>query len=107
MQFSTKMLCETYENIRCFQTETKQPNDLEGRRISDPAADERAAAVLDVPDFLSAVCLQDSVLAFWRHGMQGRSFKTNEVRLSRRISWRCESSDSEEFLSEAEEFFFS
>uniref|UniRef100_A0A667ZY06 non-specific serine/threonine protein kinase n=1 Tax=Myripristis murdjan TaxID=586833 RepID=A0A667ZY06_9TELE len=28
----------------------------------------------------SIVCLQDSVLAFWRHGMQGRSFKTNEVR---------------------------
>ncbi|XP_056292053.1 mitogen-activated protein kinase kinase kinase kinase 3-like isoform X5 [Pseudoliparis swirei] len=27
----------------------------------------------------ATVCLQDSVLAFWRHGMQGRSFKTNEV----------------------------
>uniref|UniRef100_A0A7N6AA98 non-specific serine/threonine protein kinase n=1 Tax=Anabas testudineus TaxID=64144 RepID=A0A7N6AA98_ANATE len=27
----------------------------------------------------SIVCLQDSVLAFWRHGMQGRGLKSNEV----------------------------
>lgn len=38
----------------------------------------RAGVGLMAPGFL-LVCLQDSVLAFWSHGMQGRSLDTNEV----------------------------
>uniref|UniRef100_UPI00358F34E6 mitogen-activated protein kinase kinase kinase kinase 5-like isoform X1 n=2 Tax=Myxine glutinosa TaxID=7769 RepID=UPI00358F34E6 len=30
-------------------------------------------------DIEDLVCLQDSILAFWKHGMQGRSFTSNEV----------------------------
>lgn len=33
------------------------------------------------------VCLQDSVLAFWSHGMQGRSLDTNEVSGLRDRTW--------------------
>ena len=45
--------------------------------------------------YIFSVCLQDSVLAFHKHGMQGRSFKANEVtqeicdksRLFRLLGW--------------------
>lgn len=42
----------------------------------------RAGAGLMAAGFL-LVCLQDSVLAFWSHGMQGRSLDTNEVSRTR------------------------
>lgn len=34
------------------------------------------------------MCLQDSVLAFWSHGMQGRSLDTNEVSVGFRTCCR-------------------
>lgn len=29
--------------------------------------------------YLCTACLQDSVLAFWKHGLQGRCLQTSEV----------------------------
>ncbi|KAG9484178.1 hypothetical protein GDO78_009865 [Eleutherodactylus coqui] len=37
----------------------------------------------------SIVCLQDSVLAFWKHGMQGRSFRSNEVISQTDTKYKC------------------
>ncbi|ELT98037.1 hypothetical protein CAPTEDRAFT_197561 [Capitella teleta] len=59
----------------CYENLVKVVN-LQGKLKSS----KRQAAELhfDFP-VESLVCLQDSVLAFHRHGMQGRNFKANEV----------------------------
>ncbi|XP_077401055.1 mitogen-activated protein kinase kinase kinase kinase 2 isoform X2 [Vanacampus margaritifer] len=43
-----------------------------------PSKELAAEMVFDFP-IETLVCLQDSVLAFWKHGLKGRSFRTNEV----------------------------
>uniref|UniRef100_A0A673ZH19 Mitogen-activated protein kinase kinase kinase kinase n=1 Tax=Salmo trutta TaxID=8032 RepID=A0A673ZH19_SALTR len=40
---------------------------------------EIASKGLEVIKLLFAVCLQDSVLAFWKHGLKGRSLHSDEV----------------------------
>ncbi|XP_071802348.1 mitogen-activated protein kinase kinase kinase kinase 5-like isoform X3 [Asterias amurensis] len=59
----------------CFDREVKVVN-LNGR----PKSSRKLSAELHF-DFVveNLVVLQDSVLAFHKHGMQGRSFRTNEV----------------------------
>uniref|UniRef100_A0A3Q2VU91 Mitogen-activated protein kinase kinase kinase kinase n=1 Tax=Haplochromis burtoni TaxID=8153 RepID=A0A3Q2VU91_HAPBU len=42
-------------------------------------SNKKLASELSFDFCIEAVCLQDSVLAFWKHGMQGKSFKSNEV----------------------------
>ncbi|KAM9222002.1 mitogen-activated protein kinase kinase kinase kinase 2 isoform 5-T5 [Dugong dugon] len=44
----------------------------------EPTATLAPELTFDFP-IETVVCLQDSVLAFWSHGMQGRSLDTNEV----------------------------
>ncbi|XP_074518095.1 mitogen-activated protein kinase kinase kinase kinase 2 isoform X2 [Halichoeres trimaculatus] len=43
-----------------------------------PSKDLAAEMVFDFP-IETLVCLQDSVLAFWKHGLKGKSFHSNEV----------------------------
>ncbi|XP_012580601.1 PREDICTED: mitogen-activated protein kinase kinase kinase kinase 2 [Condylura cristata] len=46
--------------------------------LGEPTAMLAPELTFDFP-IETVVCLQDSVLAFWSHGMQGRSLDTNEV----------------------------
>ncbi|ELR57576.1 Mitogen-activated protein kinase kinase kinase kinase 2, partial [Bos mutus] len=46
--------------------------------LGEPTATLAPVLTFDFP-IETVVCLQDSVLAFWSHGMQGRSLDTNEV----------------------------
>ncbi|XP_069374764.1 mitogen-activated protein kinase kinase kinase kinase 2 isoform X5 [Paralichthys olivaceus] len=43
-----------------------------------PSKELAAEMVFDFP-IETLVCLQDSVLAFWKHGLKGKSFHSNEV----------------------------
>ncbi|XP_078792726.1 mitogen-activated protein kinase kinase kinase kinase 2 isoform X4 [Oryzias latipes] len=43
-----------------------------------PSKEFTAEMIFDFP-IETLVCLQDSVLAFWKHGLKGRSFHSNEV----------------------------
>nr|XP_020450578.1 mitogen-activated protein kinase kinase kinase kinase 2 isoform X2 [Monopterus albus] len=43
-----------------------------------PSRELAAEMVFDFP-IETLVCLQDSVLAFWKHGLKGKSFHSNEV----------------------------
>ncbi|XP_034471229.1 mitogen-activated protein kinase kinase kinase kinase 2 isoform X5 [Hippoglossus hippoglossus] len=43
-----------------------------------PSKELAAEMVFDFP-IETLVCLQDSVLAFWKHGLKGKSFQSNEV----------------------------
>uniref|UniRef100_A0A3Q1H5V4 Mitogen-activated protein kinase kinase kinase kinase n=1 Tax=Anabas testudineus TaxID=64144 RepID=A0A3Q1H5V4_ANATE len=43
-----------------------------------PSKELAAEIVFDFP-IETLVCLQDSVLAFWKHGLKGKSFRSNEV----------------------------
>ncbi|XP_064432291.1 mitogen-activated protein kinase kinase kinase kinase 2 isoform X7 [Mirounga angustirostris] len=53
--------------------------------LGEPTATLAPVLTFDFP-IETVVCLQDSVLAFWSHGMQGRSLDTNECPFSSQVT---------------------
>ncbi|KAF6104649.1 mitogen-activated protein kinase kinase kinase kinase 2 [Phyllostomus discolor] len=53
--------------------------------LGEPTATLAPVLTFDFP-IETVVCLQDSVLAFWSHGMQGRSLDTNECPFSCQVT---------------------
>uniref|UniRef100_A0A665VYE9 non-specific serine/threonine protein kinase n=1 Tax=Echeneis naucrates TaxID=173247 RepID=A0A665VYE9_ECHNA len=63
-----------YLLVNTLFTETVKIVNLQGLPSKELAAEMRFDFHIE-----TLVCLQDSVLAFWQHGLKGRSFQSNEI----------------------------
>ncbi|NXD02149.1 M4K3 kinase, partial [Certhia familiaris] len=64
----------------CIKIVNLQGRLKSSRKLSSELTfDFQIESIADSNVLFLPVCLQDSVLAFWKHGMQGRSFRSNEI----------------------------
>uniref|UniRef100_A0A665VYC9 Mitogen-activated protein kinase kinase kinase kinase n=1 Tax=Echeneis naucrates TaxID=173247 RepID=A0A665VYC9_ECHNA len=71
--FSAVLNCQTLSSLQSRVKTVKIVN-LQGLPSKELAAEMRFDFHIE-----TLVCLQDSVLAFWQHGLKGRSFQSNEI----------------------------
>uniref|UniRef100_A0A4W5K237 non-specific serine/threonine protein kinase n=1 Tax=Hucho hucho TaxID=62062 RepID=A0A4W5K237_9TELE len=68
-----------FDIIHLNDTPRSQSGTVDGIDVIITILPSAASTGLEVTKLFFAVCLQDSVLAFWKHGLKGRSLHSDEV----------------------------
>ncbi|TRY59424.1 hypothetical protein DNTS_004323 [Danionella cerebrum] len=68
-----------FEMIPLDDTPLKSPDKVKTVNLHGGSNHQKISEIVFDFSIQTLVCLQDSVLAFWKHGLKGRSLQTNEV----------------------------
>uniref|UniRef100_A0A8C1PYA4 Mitogen-activated protein kinase kinase kinase kinase 6 n=1 Tax=Cyprinus carpio TaxID=7962 RepID=A0A8C1PYA4_CYPCA len=71
-----------FDIIHLDDTPQSQPDTVKVVNLQGCVSHQKSSELAFEFPIQTLVCLQDSVLVFWKHGLKGRSLQTNEVKLT-------------------------